>query len=263
MNKIDATFQKLRSEKSKAFIAYLTVGFPDLETNLKLILEMERRGVDIIELGVPFSDPIADGLTIQASSQAALEQGTTPGDALRLASEIRSRSSLPLVLMGYLNPFLSHPPERLAGELSRAGIDGVIIPDLPPEESDFILDPLKEQGIHTISLLAPTSGIERIKLVSRKSGGFIYYVSRTGVTGARKDLSKGLVERIIEIKKLANLPVCVGFGISTRSQLLKIWEVADGVVIGSALIRPFLESSTASGGLKKSIQVLDRLLGND
>ncbi len=196
MNRIDSTFAKLRKQKRKAFIAYLTVGFPDLETNLKLVREMEKRGVDIVELGIPFSDPIADGPTIQASSQAALEGGTTFADALCLAAEIRQVSGIPLVMMGYLNPFLSRSPGRLARELSRAGVDGVIIPDLPPEASDPIRLPLRARGVHTIFLLAPTSGPERMKLVAEKSGGFIYYVSRTGVTGAQESLSRELGEKV-------------------------------------------------------------------
>ena len=259
-NKIDIKFKYLKERGKKAFIAYLTAGFPDLETNLKLILEMARRGVNMVELGVPFSDPIADGPTIQASSQASLLRGTTLADVFGLAAEVRKHSSIPLILMGYLNPFLSLSPDRLAARLNRAGVDGIIIPDLPPEESDAIRLPLKALGIHTIFLLAPTSEPERIKLVSRKSGGFIYYVSRTGVTGARKDLSKELAGRVNEIKQLADLPVCVGFGISTRGQLLDVWKIADGAIVGSALIKPFLEESTLERGMKKCLRELDNLL---
>jgi tryptophan synthase alpha chain len=258
-NKIDIKFKYLKEKGKKAFIAYLTVGFPDIETNLKLVLEMEKRGVDIIELGIPFSDPIADGPTIQASSQASLAGGTTMADALRLATEIREHSSIPLILMGYLNPFMSRSPENLARTFARAGIDGVIIPDLPPEASDSIRIPLKEEGIHTIFLIAPTSRPDRIKLVCQKSGGFIYYVSRTGVTGARKELSRELEVRVKEIKKETDLPVCVGFGISTRQQLLRVWKTADGAIIGSALIKPFLEEATPARGLNKCLKVLNGL----
>jgi len=260
MNRIAAKFKDLKERGKKAFIAYLTVGFPDIETNLRLVLEMEKRGVDIIELGIPFSDPIADGPTIQASSQASLAGGTTPADALLLAAEIRKHSSIPLILMGYLNPFLRPSPRILAKKFSRAGVDGVIIPDLPPEASDFIRLPLKEEGIHTIFLIAPTSRPDRIKLVCRKSGGFIYYVSRTGVTGARKDLSRELEMRVQLIKKETNLPVCVGFGISTRDQLLRIEKIADGAIVGSALIKPFLEETNSARGLKRCLEVLDGML---
>ncbi|MEA1929225.1 MAG: tryptophan synthase subunit alpha [Candidatus Auribacterota bacterium] len=259
-NRIDITFGKLKERGGKAFIAYLTVGFPDIATNLRLVLEMERRGVDIIELGIPFSDPIADGPTIQASSQASLARGTTLADALRLAENIRKKSSIPLILMGYLNPFISRAAEKLARDFNRAGIDGVIIPDLPPEASDFLQIPLKEKGIHTIFLLTPTSEPERIKLVCRKSGGFIYYVSRTGVTGARNRLSGKLNNKVREIKKDTRMPVCVGFGISTHRQLLRVWETADGAIVGSALIKPFLEEGTPSGGLKRSLQVLSKIV---
>jgi tryptophan synthase alpha chain len=259
-NKIDIKFKYLKEKGKKAFIAYLTVGFPDIETNLKLVLEMEKRGVDIIELGIPFSDPIADGPTIQASSQASLARGTRLADALLLAAEIRNHSSIPLILMGYLNPFLHPSPRSLARKLSRAGVDGVIIPDLPPEASDSLRLPLKAEGIHTIFLIAPTSRPDRIKLVCRKSGGFIYYVSRTGVTGARKDLSRELESRVKEIKKETDLPVCVGFGISSREQLLRVWKTADGAIIGSALIKPFLEETIPSRGLKRCLKVLTGFL---
>lgn len=260
-NRINITFEKLKAQKKKAFIAYLTVGFPDIETNLRLVLEMERRGVDIIELGIPFSDPIADGPTIQASSQASLARGTTPADAILLAAEIRKHSSIPLILMGYLNPFLNPSPKTLAKKISRAGVDGVIIPDLPPEAADSIRLPLKAEGIHTIFLIAPTSRPDRIKLVCEKSGGFIYYVSRTGVTGTREDLSQELEMRVKVIKKETDLPVCIGFGISTRDQLLRVWTTAEGAIIGSALIKPFLEESTPARGLKKCLKVLDKLTG--
>jgi len=259
-NRIDIKFKHLKERGKKAFIAYLTVGFPDIETNLKLVLEMEKRGVDLVELGIPFSDPIADGPTIQASSQASLARGTTPADALRLAAVIRKHSSIPMVLMGYLNPFLHPNPGSLAKNLARAGVDGVIIPDLPPESSDSIRKPLREKGIHTIFLLAPTSRPDRIKLVARKSGGFIYYVSHTGVTGARKKLSGELTARIREIKKNTDLPVAVGFGISTSNQLRRVWNIADGAIVGSALIKPFLEEATPDRGLAKCLAVLDSLL---
>jgi len=258
-NKIDIKFKYLKERGEKAFIAYLTVGFPDIKTNLKLVLEMEKRGVDMIELGIPFSDPIADGPTIQASSQASLARGTTPADALLLAAEIRKHSSIPLILMGYLNPFLHPNPGNLAKNLARAGIDGVIIPDLPPEASDSIREALMAKGIHTIFLLAPTSRPDRIKLVARKSEGFIYYVSHTGVTGARKKISGELAGKVREIKKNTDLPVAVGFGISTRDQLLRVWKTADGAIVGSALIKPFLEEPSPERGLKKCLLLLDNL----
>ncbi len=260
MNRIDGKFKELSSRGKKPLIAYLTVGFPDLRTNLEQVREMEKRGVGMVELGVPFSDPIADGPTIQASSQAALEKGTTLDDAFTLAKQVRKRSSIPLILMGYLNPFLSLPPDRLALSCRKAGIDGVIVPDLPPGESDFIRGPLKKRGIHTIFLLAPTSPKERMRLVARKSLGFIYYVSRTGVTGARKDLAKELAGKVKEIRGLTEKPVCVGFGVSTRSQLLRVWEIADGAIVGSALIKPFLDALTPKAGLKKTLKKLDELL---
>ncbi len=262
MNRIDRKFQELKNRGRKAFIAYLTAGFPDLETNLKLVVEMEKRGVDIVELGIPFSDPIADGPTIQASSQAALKRGTTFNDVLSLAGAIRKTSQIPLVLMGYLNPFLNRTPEQLSADLFRAGADGVIIPDLPPEAADRIRLSLKKRNIHTICLLAPTSSPERIRLATAKSDGFIYYVSMTGVTGGKVNISRELKNQVKEIKRESELPVAVGFGISTRKQLLKVEKSADGVIVGSALIKPFLKTREINQGLKQSLQVLDNLLGS-
>lgn len=260
MNRIDRKFLELKTQGRKAFIAYLTAGFPDLETNLELVKEMEKRGVDIVELGVPFSDPIADGPTIQAASQRSLERGTAFEDVLQLAARIRRSSEIPLVLMGYLNPFLSRPPKKLAADLARAGIDGVIVPDLPPEEADRIRLPLKKRGIHTIFLLAPTSSPARIKLAAGQSGGFIYYVSMTGVTGGEAQISKELQKKVREIKRESDLPVCVGFGISNRKQLREVWKTADGAIVGSALIKPFLEESTVQAGLIRCRKKLGCLL---
>ena len=259
-NRIDAKFNELRKRGKKAFIAYLTVGFPDLETNYRLIREMEKRGVSMVELGIPFSDPIADGPTIQASSQAALKRGVTLRDALALARRVRRISSIPLIVMGYLNPFLSLKEEDLAARLARAGIDGMIIPDLPPEDASSLRGCLRKEGIHLIFLLAPTSSPERMTLVAEKSSGFIYYVSRTGVTGARNDLAAELDQKVREIKRVAALPVCVGFGISTRDQLQRVWRVADGAIVGSALIRPFLKAKSSEAAWKKAMHALSALL---
>ena len=259
-NRIDAKFNELGKKGKKAFIAYLTVGFPDLETNYRLILEMEKRGVSMVELGIPFSDPIADGPTIQASSQAALKKGVTLRDALALARRVRRSSPIPLIVMGYLNPFLTLKPEVLAARLARAGIDGMIIPDLPPEDASSLRGALRKEGLHLIFLLAPTSSPERVTLIAEKSSGFIYYVSRTGVTGARRDLAAELNRKVEEIKRAATLPVCVGFGISTRDQLQRVWQVADGAIVGSALIRPFLKAKSSSAAWKKTIKTLSTLL---
>lgn len=260
MNRIDSKFKELKAEGRKAFIAYLTVGFPDLKTNFKLILEMEKRGVDMVELGVPFSDPIADGPTIQSSSQASLENGTALAQAFELAVQVRKNSSLPLILMGYLNPFLKLPAELLARKIKQAGIDGVIIPDLPPEEAGFLRIPLNNQGICTIFLLTPNSPPERVKLVARLSSGFIYYVSYTGVTGKHYRPTAELRAKVGEIKKITSKPVCVGFGISARRHLEGVWKIADGAIVGSALIKPFLETSTTRAGFKKTLKKLDDLL---
>ena len=263
MNRIDEKFQELRARKKKALVAYLTLGFPDLETNLAQILEMDRRGVSIIEIGIPFTDPTADGPTIQVSSQKALEAGISLEDAFRLARRVRESSGIPLLLMGYLNPFLALPPERLAGKLRSAGIDGLIVPDLPPEEAGRLGRALSEKHIHLVFLVAPTSPPERVRFVARASRGFVYCVSRAGVTGEKGTAARNLEQLVGEIKAATKTPVCVGFGISTRTQVEKVEKIADGAIVGSALIKPFLEESSPRTGLKRTLVRVNELLGND
>ncbi len=240
MNRIDKKFQKLRAEGKKAAIPFLTAGFPSPAASLTLARELAENGADIIELGVPFSDPVADGPTIQASSAAALARGMTLEKVLRLAENFRRGTETPLVLMGYLNPFLAMGIGRLARRLAAAGVDGLIIPDLPVEESDFLRIPLAAAGIHLIFLAAPNTPPKKMARIAKRGRGFIYYVSRAGVTGARDRLEAGLAEKVSAIKKTSPLPVCVGFGVSRRGQVIKLNRIADGVIVGSALIAPFL-----------------------
>lgn len=245
MNRIDFKFQQLRRGGSKAAIAYLTVGFPDLETSLNLARGLARRGADIIELGVPFSDPVADGPTIQAASDRALKGGVSLPKVFDFARRLRKKTDIPLLLMGYLNPFFSLPPERLAKTAKEAGVDGLIVPDLPLEESQLLRDPLAKAGLDLILLLAPTSSPSRIRRAAALGSGFIYYVSRAGVTGARKDLQEGLTKKVGEIRRVCRLPICVGFGVSTPDHVRKINRIADGVIVGSALMAPFFNHPPA------------------
>ena len=237
MNRIDKKFRELKRRKKKAFIAFLTAGDFGLPTTKRLVLEFDKRGVDIIELGVPFSDPIADGPTIQASSGRALKRGTKLSDIIKLVGELRRTTEIPVVLMGYYNPVLKYGVKKFVSDCARRGVDGVIIPDLPPDEAGELTAAAARKDFATIFLLSPTSTSDRIKLVSRKSRGFIYYVSLTGITGARAKLPKELVSRVRLIKKYSDKPVCVGFGVSRPEQVREIAKEADGVIVGSAIVK--------------------------
>lgn len=236
MNRIDEKFKELRTKRTKAFIAYITAGDPNLQTTGMLIPALERSGVDIIELGIPFSDPLADGPVIQAASQRALQSGATVAKILKIAKKARESSSIPLVFMTYYNPVLRYGVDRFIRECKTSGIDGIIVPDLPYEESGDFARSCKRGGLRLILLVAPTSGSERIKKIAKRSKGFIYYVSLTGVTGVRKSLSGEIKPQVSLIKSMTDLPVCVGFGISNPAQAREAARVSDGVIVGSAIV---------------------------
>jgi len=236
MGRIEAEFHQLRREGRKAFIPYITAGDPDLQTSGRLILELERRGADLIELGVPFSDPIADGPVIQRASERALRNAIGARDCLQLVSEIRKRSEIPIVLFSYLNPLLALGLGNLGEQLAASGIDGVIATDLVPEESGEYLESLRRAAIDTVFLVAPTSTDQRIRLVAEASTGFIYAVSRTGVTGVRESLSQAASSLASRVRQYSSLPVAVGFGISTPEQVQEVWRHADAAVVGSRLV---------------------------
>ena len=237
MSRIARTFSALRKKKEKALIVFITAGDPSLSVSERLIPCFEKEGVDIIELGIPFSDPVADGPVIQASSQRALARGTTLKKILGMAKRARKRTQVPLVLMGYLNPILRYGLRRFASQAAAAGIDGLIVPDLPPEEAKEIAAELRRAGMDLIFLLAPTSSPARRRLVAKASRGFVYYVSITGVTGVRKKLPKEIRRQLLEAKRQARIPVCVGFGISTPRQAKEVSRAADGVIVGSAIVK--------------------------
>jgi tryptophan synthase alpha chain len=236
VSRITSKFNQLRSEGRKAFIPYLTAGDPDLETTSRLMLELERQGADIVELGVPFSDPMADGPVIQRASDRALRRSIGVKDCLEVAREVRERSDIPIVLFGYLNPFLAVGLNHLPGELERAGIDGVLATDLVPEEAAEFAGGLRSAGIDTIFLAAPTSTDDRLELITRASSGFVYVVSRTGVTGMRESLSDAVSKLTVRIRKFTDLPIAVGFGVSTPEQVEQVWRTADGVAVGSRIV---------------------------
>jgi len=236
MNRIDSKFGELKRKGGKALITFITAGDPDLDTTFELVLEMERKGADIIELGVPFSDPLADGTTIQRASQRALGNKVRLKDILKLVRRLRMKTEIPIVLMSYLNPVYKYGLEEFARICRRIGVDGVIIPDLVPEEAEEWLRVARVNKLSTIFLAAPTSSPERIRNIASKSRGFLYYVSLTGVTGARDKLNSKVVEALKAIKKMTNKPVACGFGISNPEQAGKVSRYSDGVIVGSAII---------------------------
>ncbi|OGX28898.1 MAG: tryptophan synthase subunit alpha [Omnitrophica WOR_2 bacterium RIFCSPLOWO2_12_FULL_51_24] len=251
MNRIDKKFRELKRQKKKAFIAFLTAGDFGLKTTKRLVLEFDKRGVDIIELGVPFSDPIADGPTIQASSERALRRGTRLQDIIKMVGELRKLTDIPIVLMGYYNPVLKYGIKKFVSDCVRHGVDGVIVPDLPPDEADELTAAAKKTGFATIFLLSPTSTAGRIRLVSKKSKGFIYYVSLTGITGARAMLPKELISRVRLIKRYSDKPVCVGFGVSRPEQVREIARAADGIIVGSAIVKEMEKGAKRKDFIKR------------
>jgi tryptophan synthase alpha chain len=234
LSRIAAVF---RRPAHRALIAYVTVGYPTVEATLEVVPLLARGGCDIVELGIPFSDPLADGATIQQSSFRALQNGVTPQLCLDVAGKLRQQVSVPLVFMTYLNPVLHYGFEEFCCACSGSGVDGLIIPDLPPEEGAELETVTRRQGLDLIYLLAPTSTEERIQLVAERSRGFIYVVSVTGVTGARESLPDTLAAFIARVKQLATQPLCVGFGISTSGQARQVGQLADGVIVGSQIIK--------------------------
>lgn len=259
MNRIDAKFRELRARGEKALIIYLTAGFPDLKTTERLVLEAEDSGADIIELGIPFSDPLADGPVIQAASAYALKKGVNLSRIFSLVRSLRKRTGIPVCLMGYYNPIFSYGQVRFINEAKDAGADGIIIPDLPPEEDKWLVSLAGKAGLKTIFFLSPTSSLKRIRYISKVSGGFIYYVSLTGVTGERAGLCPGLKQNIRIIKSYTKKPVCAGFGISKPRHIAEVFETADGAIVGSAVIRLIqdnLENKDLAGKIGRFIKSL-------
>lgn len=237
MSRLSAKLREMKLQGRKGLIAFLTVGYPNVEATLSLVPALVDGGVDVIELGVPFSDPLADGATIQKTSFLALEQKVSLNTCLDVCVELRRRGVVaPLVLMSYYNPILSYGHERFSVEGAKAGVDGVVVVDLPPEEAGPFKKACDSQGVEMVFLLTPTSSEERIGLVCQVAKGFIYCVSITGVTGARKEVSRALPSLVARIKDRTDIPVAVGFGVSTRTHVEEIYTYADAVVVGSALL---------------------------
>ncbi|MEO5922765.1 MAG: tryptophan synthase subunit alpha [Bryobacteraceae bacterium] len=255
MTRIQKLFERTRAENRAAFIAYLTAGDPTPEHTPEIAATLVRAGVDLIELGVPFSDPVADGPVIQRASARAIDAGTTLPKVLDIARKIRAASEVPLMLFTYLNPAIHYGLEKLAREAKAAGIDGVLFTDLSVEEAATFLQPLRTAGLDTIFLAAPTSTERRLKLVADYSTGFVYLVSRTGVTGERSDVADSTADLIERMRAVTKLPLALGFGISTPEQAATVARLADGVVVGSAIVR---QIETDLSGLEPMVRALSQ-----
>jgi len=252
MGRIGSRFSDLRERGECALIPFLTAGDPSLPTTEALVSAMAEAGADLIEIGVPFSDPTAEGPTIQRSSERALSSGTTLRGVLKLIKNLRPKIETPLVLMGYANVFLAMGERNFAEAAKEVGVDGVITVDLPPEEGGLFFDSLIECEIDPILLASPTTSESRMAMLVEKTRGFLYYVSLTGVTGARKEIAAGLEEAVSKIRKISEIPVCVGFGISTPEQVAEVGRFADGAVVGSAMV-DLIEAAETPGPAVDSV----------
>ncbi|BCS52985.1 tryptophan synthase subunit alpha [Geobacter sp. SVR] len=239
MDRIKSRFDALGKDRGKALVTFITAGDPDLPTTREMIHLLEEAGADIIELGMPFSDPMADGPTIQLSSERALAAGTTLDGILATVREVRITSQIPIILMGYLNPIHAYGYERFCRDAADAGVDGVLLVDMPPEEAGQFLRHAESSGLKVIFLLTPTSDRARLETVARLGRGFVYYVTVTGVTGARQQVSTSLSAELIAVREKIGIPVVAGFGIATPQQAAEVSLLADGVVVGSAIVRLF------------------------
>src|SRR6266403_780978 len=236
MSRIRETFTSLKRLGRGGFIPFIVAGDPDLATTELLLIELAAAGADIIELGVPFSDPVADGEVIQRASERALRNGVTLGDALACAARAKQRIDVPIVLFSYFNPLLKFGEQKLAKEAKEAGVDAVLVTDLIPEEAQTWIEILVQRDLEPIFLVAPTTSDQRLKDIARQARGFIYAVSRAGVTGARDEMSRDAEALVKRVRPVSALPVAVGFGISTAEQVREVWRFADAAVIGSAIV---------------------------
>jgi len=251
--RIQQLFERTHREKRAALIAYLTAGDPTPEKTPEIVATLVRAGVDLIELGVPFSDPVADGPVIQRASARALAAGTTMLKVLEMARQIRAASEVPVLLFTYMNPVMHYGLEKLARDAKAAGIDGCLLTDLSVEEAGPYVTPLRAAGLDTVFLAAPTSTERRLKLVAEYSTGFVYLVSRTGVTGERASISDSVEPLIAKMRQVTKLPLAVGFGISTPEQAAAVAKMADGVVVGSAIVRQIEKDLSGLEGFVRSL----------
>ncbi len=259
MTRIPDTFKRLADAGRKVFIPYITAGDPDLDTTVALIQELERSGADIIELGVPFSDPMADGPVIQRASERSLQHGTTIHDCLEVVRCVRQQSEVPIVIFSYLNPLLALGFAEIGEKLKAAGVDGVLVVDLVPEEAGEFIAQMRASNIETVFLVAPTSTDERMQLIAKSSSGFVYAVSRTGVTGVQQSLSAAAAELAQRVRRFTNLPIAVGFGVSTPDHVRDVWQHADAAVVGSRIVAEIEATADPSVLLARVRELTQRL----
>ncbi len=262
-DRISATFERCRAAGEAALVTYVMAGDPDVATSKAMVVACAEGGADLVEIGIPFSDPIADGPTIQHAAERALAARTTTRDVLAVAAHLRARSGVPIALMGYLNPILAHGVERFAKDCEKAGVDALIVPDLLPEESGEIAPVLAAHGVRTVFLLAPTSGPERIEAAARAASGFLYFVSVTGVTGARKSAPAEIGPQLAAVRARSPVPVVIGFGVGAPDQARAMGKLADGVVVGSAIVQRIAQGGTRAaraGRVRRFVASLKRAL---
>lgn len=261
MNRLTQKLREAGKRKEKLFCAYLTLGFPNLKTTEALLPALERAGVDILELGFPFSDPLADGPTIQFASEEAIKRGVKFKDAFGLIRKLRKRGlRIPVLFFSYLNPIMHFGISRALRQLRQSGFDGLIIPDLPPEEGRMWEPWFKRFDLSLVYLIAPTTGEDRIKEIVKRSNGFIYYVSLRGVTGARKSVPKDLFRKLKILKKMTTKPVLVGFGVANENQVRRIARASDGIIVGSAIINRLRNGRTSKDSVISFVSRLVRAL---
>lgn len=247
-NRLMLITQEAQRKKTKLFCAFLTLGFPNLKATERLILEFEKAGVDIVELGFPFSDPMADGPTIQYSSEQALKKGVILKDAFRLVARLRKKGcQIPILLFTYLNPIFHYGVKRMVVRARQSGFDGLIIPDAPPEEEPKLTEACRKAGLARVFLVAPTTGKKRAAFIARRSEGFLYYVSLRGVTGARKALPSDIQKNLRSLKRVAHQPVLIGFGVSSPQQSRRLGAMGEGVIVGSAIVDQLRKSGGKTG----------------
>jgi tryptophan synthase alpha chain len=264
INRINQAFLICKEQNKAALMPYFSLGYPDPESSLDIIECLAKSGADILELGIPFSDPIADGPTIQFSTQVALSHGVNVQTCLEMVRELRLRRiNQPILLMGYYNPILTFGVEKFVTEANSAGVDGFIIPDLPLEESDPLYILCRMNNLALVYLISPTTTIDRKMLIADKTSGFLYLVSLNGVTGARNELSDELESTILSSRQVAKTPIVVGFGISNVSQIRMVSKLADGVIIGSALINEVIESSNRIESIRGLMNQFDKARSRD
>lgn len=259
MGRIGERFAALRARGERALIPFVTAGDPDLATTQALVLAAAQAGADLIEIGVPFSDPLAEGPTVQRASERALRSGASLRRVLELVKTLRPQLDVPLVLMGYLNPILAMGERQFAEAAREVGVDGVIVVDLPPDEDEPLYPELAAAGIDAILLAAPTTQPARLARLAQQTRGFLYYVSLTGVTGARSELARGVEEAVRSVRSLSDVPVCVGFGVSTPEHARDIARFADGVVVGSALIDAIQRAGSGPAAIDAAASFVKRL----